>query len=67
MALYHIEIQIVVDLLEEGRYTKAQARKELRTIEDNWYKKLPNAEPDGDITYAVASAMDEINEYLNKK
>lgn len=64
MALYHIEIQAVVDLAKMGHYTRAQVYKTLRDIEDKWYKKLPNAEPDGDITYAVASAIEEVNEYF---
>ena len=39
---------------------KDEALKTLGEIEDRAYERMPNAEPDGDITYAVATACEEI-------
>jgi hypothetical protein len=45
-----------------GKITVPQAKKRLEAIERAAYKTDPTAEPDGEITYAVASAFEHIQE-----
>lgn len=59
---YHRRCKVVVHEFKEGRITKATALKLFEDIEEEAYKKIPDAEPDGDITFAVVSALDEIKE-----
>ena len=42
------------------RITRDEAAKQLLKLEKDAYTADPDAEPDGDLTYTVASAMDVI-------
>lgn len=57
---YHRQCTSVVNRFKEGLITKEAAFKELQAIEENAYRRIPDAEPDGDITYAVAVAVGNI-------
>jgi hypothetical protein len=57
---YHKEINTVMYQWPNKYINKDEALKTLGEIEDRAYKRIPNAEPDGDITYAVAIAIEEI-------
>lgn len=58
---YLAESKAVISQFKEGRLLKEDALKMLADIEDRAYQADPHAEPDGDITYAVASAIEEID------
>lgn len=45
---------------ETGRITKRLVMRKLRDLESDTYKVIPDAEPDGEITYCVASTVDAI-------
>ena len=57
---YHDEINIVLRQWRNKQISRFEAKKQLAEIEDQAYERIPNAEPDGDITYAIASAVEEI-------
>ena len=57
---YHDQYNQVVGDFKSGNITKEIAFKQLQIIEEKAYNSIPDAEPDGDITYAVASAVEEI-------
>lgn len=59
---YHRHCKEVIRAFKEGRITKENALERLRYIEEDAYRRLPEAELDGDITYQVASALSEIEE-----
>jgi len=59
---YHSQCDQIVSRYKQGSITKEVAYKLLWEIEKKAYRKIPDAELDGDITYAVASAIGEINE-----
>lgn len=59
---YHEQCREVVDLFKKGNITKEAARARLGYIEEEAYKRIPEAELDGDITFATASALGEIEE-----
>lgn len=50
----------VVDDYKGGRITEQHAFKQLAELEQKAFDEDKNAEPDGDYTYTVAMAMDEI-------
>jgi hypothetical protein len=62
---YHRESKRVVRKFKIGIISKVRAFSLLRDIEENAYRKIPDAEPDGDITYCVACALEEIDEHNN--
>ena len=62
---YHQQCKRVVRKFKIGLISNVRAYSILREIEENAYSKIPNAEPDGDITYCVACAYDEISEHNN--
>lgn len=55
---WQLEIDAVVDLFKENRIEKQFALKSLENIEDK-YDYLQ--EPDGDVTYAISLAVENIN------
>lgn len=57
---YYKETKKVLEDFKKIFITKEQARLLLEAIENKAYETYPNAEPDGDITYCVASAWGEI-------
>jgi hypothetical protein len=57
---YILESNKVINRFKSGKLTKEQAFNELEKIEDKAYEIYPDAEPDGDITYMVATACEEI-------
>jgi hypothetical protein len=57
---YHNEINTVMYQWRNKYICKKEALRLLGEIEDRAYERIPNAEPDGDITYAVATAVEEI-------
>ena len=62
MMNYHRRYNRVVEEFKEGRLTLPAAIKMICDIEEQEYEKDPLAEPDGDITYAAATAADDIKE-----
>lgn len=58
---YHDQINKVVEDFKSSRCPKNVAIERLIKIENDAYKIITDAEPDGDITYAVALALDEID------
>ena len=62
-SFYHIECDVIVELYQEGKMSLDTAFKELEKIEKNAYERNPHAEPDGDITYCVAYAVEQIREW----
>lgn len=58
---YHFETNKVRDAFKAGTIDVEQARLKLETIENKAYETYPDAEPDGDITYCVATAWTEIS------
>ena len=61
--LYHDQCNEVIVKFRMGLIGKDLAYKELEHIENRAYRLIPNAEPDGDITYCVACAIDEVDEH----
>ena len=59
---YHNQLNSVVKDFKDGKITRQQARIRFAEIEDLAYHRIPHAEPDGDITFAVALAVAEISE-----
>lgn len=57
---YHDEINLVMDKYKNKKISKDTTLALLFEIEENAYKRLFNAEPDGDITYATACAVEKI-------
>lgn len=59
---YIAETNMVLSNFRNKTINREQARLKLEAIEKKAYEIYPDAEPDGDITYCVASAWGEINE-----
>ena len=59
---YHDEFAKVVKDFKDGKITKQQAGIRLTDIENLAYTRIPDAEPDGDITFATALALEKIRE-----
>lgn len=57
---YHDQCQKVIADYKEGLITKEAALRKIGDIEENAYTAIPDAEPDGDITFAAAMAVEEI-------
>ena len=57
---YHKQINTVMYQWRNKYIDKDEALKNLNEIENRAYERIPNAEPDGDITYAIATAVEEI-------
>ncbi len=57
---YHNEINTVMYQWRNKYIDKDEVLKLLGEIEGRAYERIPNAEPDGDITYAVATAIEEV-------
>ena len=53
---YHDLLNAVVRDFKDGKITKKAALVRIQDIENLAYAKVPNAEPDGDITFAAALA-----------
>jgi len=64
---YHRQCREVVNAFKEGRITKEDAYMRLWNVEEEAYRRISDAEPDGDITYACSVAFDEINEMKSGK
>jgi len=65
MAIYHKQCEEIIAAFKRGLIQEETARRQLQFVEELAYARYPNAEPDGDITYCVATAFDEI-ERVNK-
>lgn len=57
---YHNQADQIVADFKNGKLTKSEAMARLEILEYEAYKKIPCAEPDGDITYCIACAVGEI-------
>jgi hypothetical protein len=57
---YHDQADQIVADFKAKKLTKSEAFSKLETLENQAYALIPNAEPDGDITYCVACAVNEI-------
>jgi hypothetical protein len=57
---YIKEANLVREAYQAGTIDKEQARIKLEAIENKAFEVYPDAEPDGDITYCVASVWGEI-------
>jgi len=57
---YHKSADAVVILFKNKLITEKKAISMLKTIENKAYKLDRYAEPDGDITFAVATSLSEI-------
>lgn len=64
---YIKETQYVVDKFKEGKISVDSVFYELEKIERIAHEAYPDAEPDGDITYCVASALEEITQLNSQK
>ncbi len=62
MSIYHKQCREIVTAFKQGKISRDTACFQLNCVEERAYARYPNAEPDGDITYCVASALDEIDE-----
>lgn len=49
-----------------GLITFKQVCRRLGELEEWAYKEMPDAEPDGDITYTVATTRDNLEKYANQ-
>lgn len=58
---YQSEINKTLRFYNEGSINLEQANTMLKNIENIAYQTNLNSEPDGDITYSVATAFEEIN------
>lgn len=63
---YNDELNKTVQSFKDGTITKDEANSLLQSIEKSAYEADTSAEPDGNITYAVATAFDEINNFPSK-
>lgn len=54
---YHYYFTEVVNRFNANKIDRNQALKEIEVIEDNACEFYPDAEPDGDITFAAANAV----------
>ena len=57
---YNDEIESVMNEWRSKTISKEVTIKKLSEIEEKAYRLIPDAEPDGDITYATACAVAEI-------
>ena len=57
---YHDEIDEIMERWRNKLVSQDDAMKRLEEIEKRAYLRIPDAEPDGDITFSVATAVDEI-------
>lgn len=57
---YHHEVNTVIHQWRNKKINKDEALIKLSEIEERAYERIPDAEPDGDITYTVATAGAEI-------
>lgn len=57
---YKKEVDWVLSQWRKNEINKTGALKILETTELAAYALIPDAEPDGDITYCVATAVEEI-------
>ena len=60
---YHKQCEKVVHDVKSGAISKSEALERLKCLEAEAYKLIPGAEPDGDITYCVACAVEDIEDY----
>jgi len=58
---YHDQYNEVVSNFKESYIAKGLALMKLWAIEKEAYSSIPDAEPDGDITYASACAAEKID------
>jgi len=57
---YNTEYKRTLRKFHAGEITESQAFNEIMKTEEAAYKAIPDAEPDGDITYGAALACAEI-------
>jgi hypothetical protein len=55
-----IRSQVIVDLYLEGTYSKNEACDKLQELSEQAWKEVPDSEPDGDIEYTIALALEKI-------
>lgn len=58
---YHTQCNLTIHDFKMDYITKEAALNRLQIIEKKAYNRIPSAELDGDITYAVACAVEEID------
>ena len=67
MYLYNIKFKDVVRRFKMGLIDVKEAYTRIGQIEEKAYEEDPDAEPDGDITYAASFAVDKIRNWEESK
>lgn len=66
VATVRVKCKRITHEFETGLITLAEVDRQLHALDDWAYETAPEAEPDGDITYHVASTRDHIQDYAKK-
>jgi hypothetical protein len=64
---YNTKYERTVKKFKAGEITKDQAYDEIMETEKSAYETIPDAEPDGDITYGASFAINQIEKIIKKE